>query len=142
MCILLGGGRDNGTVIQIWNNPEHVDSQFLIQNLGDNVYAIRNIGNGLVVNAKGNNKDKGTVVQVWNNPDAPASQWTIELFDPDQFPGIYTIQNVNAPEQYLNCKGNGRNNGTPVQLWNNPQDTSTQWYLYDLSKANDAKKVS
>lgn len=128
----LGGGRDNGTKIQIWDNPDSQDSQFLIKSIGNNAYTIRNIGNGLFVNAKGNGKANSTKVHVWNNPGNTSTQWIIKLYS--AIHGIYTIENVNAPGEYLNCKGNHKNNGTPVHLYNNPEQASTQWKLHSLSQ--------
>ena len=85
----------------------------------------------------GGGRSNGSNVHQWSNPDSPETQWRFSKVEAKEaklvmklvMNATYTIESVNAPGQFLNISGGGMNNGTNVQLWNNPSMSHTQWVL-------------
>ena len=124
---ISGGGRDKRTNVQIWDNPQSWDSQWIIDNIGDGKYVIRSTNSGLFVNVKGGSTKDRANVHTWDESNND-SQWLFNNIDKNN--GIYTIKNVSA-SKYLNCAGGDKKRGTNVWTWNDGNKAS-QWQLYCL----------
>ena len=124
---VVAGGQKNGTNIHIWDNPESESCQFLIDVYDGDIYLLRACASGLLVNVSAGGKTCGTNVQTWyDSGESKSNQWTFSLRNEKD--GYYNIQSVTSPGMYLNC--GGKDNGTNVHIWDNPEALSSQWQLF------------
>jgi hypothetical protein len=142
-----GSSMNTGGNIQVWNNPTSHSSNWIIEPATtDGAITIANENSNMVLNDQGNSMSEGANVQQWNNPGSTSSQWY--LTELPRFNGVYEIESVNSPGEYLNVAGNSMDVGANVQLWDNPTVTSTQWKIsgeqgnYNLINVNSGKVMN
>eukprot|EP01084_Bolivina_argentea_P172153 298218_1 len=143
----VSGGKDAKSAnVQIWDNPQSLDSQFVIKKVDakSNLYTIRfSKSQYNYLNISGGSKSISANVQLYSNKESNHSQFYFDLIDEPSMRVVIRNENSNL---FLNCSGNGTKNGTNVQQYCNPQEISSQWYLapldmkmievkYDLDKA-------
>jgi len=75
---VCGGIDDNGTDIQLYNNPKSPHSQWKFVYEYEVYFSLWNRHTGKCVNVSGGGLDCGTRIQQWDNPYCPHSQWMIE----------------------------------------------------------------
>lgn len=127
-------GVNARTNVIIWDNPVYPNAQWRLHPVAPGTYTIENMNaRGMYINAAGNGRGNGVNLQLYNNPHESSTQWSLRcLVEPLQKAemGVCKVENLNAPGEYANAAGNGRSNGVNVQLWNNPQETSSMWRFH------------
>lgn len=126
------GKSKNSQNIHLWNNPQELDSQWVIEKVKNtnNVFHIRfSKSQYHYMNVLSGGKRNGKNVHLYNNPDKAETKWCFDLIDTNSL--RVAIRNFNS-NLYLNCESNGTGNGTNIYQWSNPQYLSTQWYLHPL----------
>jgi hypothetical protein len=144
---VAGNSVDNGGNIQTWDNPTSSSSQWSIKAATtDGAVVIENKNSHLDVHVEGSSTAEGANIQQWDNPTTTETQWYLTKLP--RFSGVYEIESVSAPGQYLNVAGNSMDNGADIQLWDNPTATSTQWKIsgeqgnYNLINVNSGKVMN
>jgi hypothetical protein len=129
---VAGNSLANGGHIHQWDNPEEKSSQWSITQ-ADGAYVLTNVNSGKALNVAANSLANGANIQQWNNPGETGSQWFITHAEGIETPDdAYVLTNVNSGKA-INVAGNSLANGGNIQQWNNPGETSSQWYLHPLS---------
>jgi len=128
--------KNKGANVHQWDNPENPSSQWYLEPLpefpAEQLYNLKSVLAGKVLNVAGNSMNNGGNMQLWDNPGDTASQWRIIGEQ-----GKYNIINVHSGK-YLNVQGDSMNNGGNIHQWDNPSNPSTQWSISVLQSNKNA----
>jgi len=69
-------GARNGAIVQMCNNPQSPDSQFLITRYPDGTVTLQGVSSGKYLNSGGD--ADGAVVQMWDGPSNRDNRWILE----------------------------------------------------------------
>ncbi|MFG2143633.1 RICIN domain-containing protein [Streptomyces sp. NPDC048696] len=75
---VAGGGKDNGTPVQIWNCNNGLAQDWRLEP-DDSGLHLRNVGSGKCLDVDHANSADGTKIQIWNCNQAPAQTWEADI---------------------------------------------------------------
>ena len=144
---VAGCGTANGTNVQMWADAVGVcnsgtGQQWKVTENSDGTYKLVNVGNSKALDAAGCGSADGTNVQVWADGvgvcnSGAGQKWNIT----QNGDGTYRLVNP-ASSKSLDIYGNGKTNGTNVNLWTQNTSAAQKWQIVPLSTASAATSAT
>lgn len=120
-----GQSMDNGANIHMWQAHGGESQMWVITNLNNGYYTIRNLKTGKYLDAIGSGTTKGTNVDQWAGGTYDNQMWSVTV----NSNGTYTFVNKCNGLALDMSDGGWPKNGTNVQMWTKNTTNAQQWYL-------------
>jgi regulation of enolase protein 1 (concanavalin A-like superfamily) len=124
-----GAGTEDGTPVQINPDSSIENQRWIITPSGDGTYQIVD-SNSKKVLAASEGTDNGAAVYLSTQSGGLDQKWTVD----DLGNGTYKFVSANN-HKALHVAGNGKSNGTPVQLWEDNGFYGQRWQLITDNEA-------
>lgn len=111
-----GGGRRDGTNIQIYKKNGSDAQLFKIVKNANGYYTFINKGSNKAIDVYGAYTHCGANVNLWSQNGSSAQQW--KIYTASGYPDTGYVKIMNRCGKYLDVKNANSKNGTNVQIWN------------------------
>lgn len=128
----LDSSNENATLL---DKKDDCSQKWTISKNTDETYKISNVCNSKVLDISGGIVADGTNAQLWRNNGTNAQKWKLEAYiaenevDNSRLSGTYKIASALNNNLVIDAKGNGRSNGTNIQIHTSNGTNAQQWIL-------------
>lgn len=128
----LDSSNENATLL---DKKDDCSQKWTISKNTDETYKISNVCDSKVLDISGGIVADGTNAQLWRNNGTNAQKWKLEAYiaenevDNSRLSGTYKIASALNNNLVIDAKGNGRSNGTNIQIHTSNGTNAQQWIL-------------
>lgn len=120
-----GGGKNNGTNIQIWDNYGNPNQKWQFTRQSSGYYTIMNTDSKKYLDLNGAIAEEGRNINLWEKSGSCAQEWRlIQTRD-----GYITFESACMSGMVIDVAGERNANGTNVQLWIAKNNDAQKWSL-------------
>lgn len=114
---VLGNSSHNGANVVVWDNPDHLETQWIIHHASGMVYLLQSASTGKYLNVDANGfistLNKTDNVRTWDATDSPSNLWAIGLVSN----GVYTFRSLSYEHNmYMNVLADSARVGANVEV--------------------------
>ena len=121
---ITDGSKENGAVIQLWQNVHAEQQQFMIKNDNEGYYTIQSRHSGKYLTAGNANPNWGEKIVQQDEKNDDTQKWSFKKQSDGSYNIISKCGNLNIDIPDWNCS-----NGVKIQLWGNNESATAQKFV-------------